>query len=358
MRILHVNDLTLDTGGGAEIHIRRLRESQQRAGDETFLFTPPRPHTGPARLLDIWDPIAQRALSREIADLRPDVVHVHNVMRELSPAVLRAVHDVPSVATIHDLRPLGGSEHHLPDPRAVVDRAVLAPTLRHLLRAHVDVVIGVSETVAAAARRARLPQPVAVPVPVPAPTTSPTPPATCGDVVVAAKLAPDKGVHIAVAAFARVALQHPKARLVIAGDGPEEDALRRQAAPLKQQISFLGRVAAEDMSQVYATARLVVVPSLPALRPEGASLTAAEAARHGRPVVTSDDPAAAEVGASIGATIVAAGDVDALAAAIGRFLGDGAAADAAGARAATLSMRYDADAVAAQVRTVYLQAMG
>jgi glycosyltransferase involved in cell wall biosynthesis len=92
---------------------------------------------------------------------------------------------------------------------------------------------------------------------------------------------------------------------------------------------------------------------LPAVRPEGASLTAAEAARHGRPVVTSDDPAAAEVGRSVGGIVVPAGDVGALAKVLDRLLSDPQEADRLGARAVGLAEPYDVVAVAAVVRSIY-----
>lgn len=357
MRILHVNDLPLDEGHGAEIHISRLVAAQRRSGDEPHLFTAVTPHTGVRRVLDVWDPGTARGLRRRLLELRPDVVHVHNVVRELSASVLSALTDVPAVMTLHDLRLFGGLEHHLPDPRAAIDRAVVGPLLRRQIRRHVSRVIGVSQIVAEAAAAANLPRATAVPIPVDAPTIALPPPSQCRDVVVAAKLAPDKGVHIAIDAFARIASRHPASRLVVAGDGPDEAALRHQALRQQIPVEFLGRMPSSLMSSVFARARIVAVPSLPLLRPEGASLTAAEAARHGRPVVTSDDPAASEVGRSVAATIVRAGDVTALADALDGFLSDPARADATGAAASRRAHVYDADAVAALVRSLYLDAM-
>jgi phosphatidylinositol alpha-mannosyltransferase len=104
---------------------------------------------------------------------------------------------------------------------------------------------------------------------------------------------------------------------------------------------------------------LVVVPSIPSLRREGSSIVAAEAARHGRPVVTSDDPAVAEVSSGVGGQIVPAGDVAALASALDRWLGDGLAAAEAGhlARQAA-SAAYDVDTIRSEVDTVYESVMG
>jgi glycosyltransferase involved in cell wall biosynthesis len=357
LRILHVNDLPLDEGGGAEIHIGRLVDAQRSAGDDPRVLAGAVRHTGAGRVLDLWDRGAQRLVERTIAQLQPDVVHLHNVVRELSPSVLRAVRETPAVLTVHDLRTLGAGEHHLPDPRAAADRLVIGPLVRRLAHRHVDMLLAVSETVARQVRAAGLRRVVAVPVPVPAPAAVTAPPGTCFDVLAAAKLAPDKGIDVLIGAFARVAAAHPDARLVVAGDGPARQALERQAAPLGSRAVFTGRLDAAAMSAAMARARVVVVPSLPALRPEGASLTAAEAARHGRPVVTSDDPAAAEVGRSVGGTVVPAGDVAALASVLDRLLSDPRQADRLGVRAAELAARYDVTAVAALVRSIYADVM-
>ncbi|MCW2776689.1 MAG: hypothetical protein JWN17_414, partial [Frankiales bacterium] len=115
-------------------------QAQREAGDLPTLLAGEVVHTGVGRLLDLWDPTARRLLRDRTARERPDVVHLHNVVRELSPSVLGATGGVPVVLTVHDLRVLGGGEHHLPDPRAVADRLVLAPLTRLLVRRHVAAV--------------------------------------------------------------------------------------------------------------------------------------------------------------------------------------------------------------------------
>ena len=339
------------------MNLGRLIAAQRAAGDDPQLFAGEVRHGGLGRLLDLWDPGARRLLRQRIDSVAPDVVHLHNVVRELSPSVLQAVRATPAVLTVHDLRALGAGEHHLPDPRAVADRLVTAPLVRGLARRHVEAVLAVSDVVAARVRAAGFPQVVSVPVPVPAPTASLEPPSRCTDVVAAAKLAPDKGIDVLIEAFARVADGHPTARLVVAGDGPDRERLQRTGRRLGSRLVFAGRLDAAEMSALMARARVVVVPSIPALRPEGSSLTAAEAARHGRPVITSDDPAAAEVGRSIGAVVTPAGDAAALAEALEEFLRDGALADRAGGVALQRADRYDVTRVAEQVRSAYVAAI-
>lgn len=327
--------------------------AQRAAGDEPHALAGEIRRAGAGRLLDLWDPAARRVLLARVADLQPDVVHLHNVVRELSPSVIGAVRDRPVVLTVHDLRLLRGGEHHLPDPRAAADRWILSPLARRAVR-RLPAVLAVSETVATALRAYRVRTVAVVPVPVPPPLVAPRPAGDCTDVLFAAALAPDKGAQILLRAFAAVADRHPDARLVLAGSGPDEAALAAAAAPWGPRVLLPGRLDAEGVSRAMGRARVVVVPSLPALRREGSSLTAAEAARHGRPVVTSDDPAAAEVARAVGGDVVRAGDVAALAARLDRWLADPDGATATGAEAAARAAAFDTDASAALVRSVYL----
>lgn len=331
--------------------------AQRAAGDEPHVLAGEVRHDGVRRLLDLWDPAARRLVAARVTDLQPDIVHLHNVVRELSPSVLGVIRDRPVVLTVHDMRLLGGGEHHLPDPRAAADRWFLAPLTRRAIR-RLAAVLAVSEVVAETLRAAGVSRVHVVPVPVPAPLVAPRPAGECTDVLFAASLVADKGAQVLLDAFGLVADRYPSARLVLAGSGPDAAALTRAAERWGPRVLLPGRLDADGVSRAMSRARVVVVPSLPALRREGSSLTAAEAARHGRPVVTSDDPAAAEVARAVGGDVVPAGDVAALAARLNHWLGDPDAASAAGAVCAERARAYDSDASAAAVRSVYLEVLG
>lgn len=334
MRVLHVNDYPPGEGhGGAELYLARLLAAQRTAGHEVDVLSGDGSHHGARTVLDLWDPWAARRLRQRVAVFRPDVVHVHNVLRELSPSVL-APTGVPTVLTVHDLRSFGGSEHHLPDPRALAGRA-LDPLVRRQCR-RADAVVGVSEVVAGTLRQAGVAGAQAIPVPAPAPVGPLLPVEDCHDVLFAGRLSEDKGIRVLLAAFAQVT----GGRLVVAGDGP-------------LAVPGARRMTSAEVSAAMGRARVVVVPSLPGLRREGSSLTAAEAARHGRPLVTSDDPAVAEVARTVGGDVVPAGDVAALAARIQHWLDAPDEAARAGQAAARAAVVFDPAAVAAGYDEVY-----
>ena len=131
-----------------------------------------------------------------------------------------------------------------------------------------------------------------------------------GYALVASRLAPEKGVDVAIEAC-RLA----RMPLVIAGDGPEHARLRELAAGA--DVRFEGRVGRERLAALRAGASIALVPSRSA---ETFGLAAAEAMAAGLPVAASrvgalpellDEPA-----------LVAPGDAAALAEAIGRLAGD------------------------------------
>lgn len=96
------------------------------------------------------------------------------------------------------------------------------------------------------------------------------------------RLVDDKGFDLALPAFAALR-ERRRARLIIAGDGPQRAALQVQAEALGlgASVEFTGWVAPEAVPQLMSRAALVAVPS----RREGLPSVAMQAAAMGRPVV-------------------------------------------------------------------------
>jgi glycosyltransferase involved in cell wall biosynthesis len=359
MRVLLVNDRPLEGGWGAENYVRRLADGLRACGDTVDIFAGEVVHHGAAKALDLWDPWARRLLTQRAAEFRPDVIHHHNVLRELSPSVLTAAADVPAVLTVHDLRLAGGLDHAPRDPRAFP--AVVKSRLdRWVARRRVDAVLAVSSPVAAALTAAGFTDVQVVRVPAELPATPPGDVGACTDIVFAGRLGADKGVDVLVDAFARLVDDHPQSNLLIAGAGDEEERLRRRAAALGERVRFLGRLGPAQLSGVLGQARVVVVPSVPKKRREGSPLAVVEAAMHGRPVVTSDDPGLIALVDDLDCGVsTRAGSADALAAAIASLLDDAVAAGRYGAAGAAAATRmHSVSAVTDAVRSVYAGLLG
>ncbi|MEA2626530.1 MAG: hypothetical protein QOD06_2575 [Candidatus Binatota bacterium] len=152
-----------------------------------------------------------------------------------------------------------------------------------------------------------------------APDAATTVPSNGGDPVVAVlgRLSPEKGIDLALDVHRVVLGRVPGARLAIAGEGPERDALARRAERLgiTASVDWLGY--RDDVAEVYRSARVVLMPS----RSEGLPNVALEAMAHGVPVVATAVGGVPEVVTDGRSGFVApSGDVAALAEAVLRLL--------------------------------------
>jgi len=108
-------------------------------------------------------------------------------------------------------------------------------------------------------------------------------PTDCPRLLCLGRLHYQKGVDIAVRAFAAVLRHVPETRLIVAGDGRERIALQQQSEQLglAQAVDFSGWIAPEQVPAVIGSATMLIMPS----RWEGLPNTALQAAMMGRPVI-------------------------------------------------------------------------
>lgn len=133
---------------------------------------------------------------------------------------------------------------------------------------------------------------------------------------VARRLEARMGLDVLLEAWAQVVAQHPGSTLVVVGTGSRSAALHRRATELglRHQVRFLGRVPDTDLVTAYRAADVSVVPTIEL---EGFGLIVLESLAAGTPVVVSDVGGLPEAVAGLdGATVVPAGDPDALASAL------------------------------------------
>jgi glycosyltransferase involved in cell wall biosynthesis len=162
-------------------------------------------------------------------------------------------------------------------------------------------------------------------------------------VLYAGRLVPEKGVEVLLEAWRNVA---DGATLILVGDGPLAAEVSSGGAP---GVRLLGPLPRESLPVAYAAASFAVLPSIPTprfLEPWG--LVCNEAMLGGRPMVASD-----AVGAVAGGLVrddenglvVPAGDVAALALAMGRLLSDDGLRGRLGAAARVAVAPYNYDAM-------------
>jgi glycosyltransferase involved in cell wall biosynthesis len=266
------------------------------------------------------------------------VLHAHGLRAGALAALALAVPGTPRTAlavTVHNAPPAGG-------PAAAVYAG-----LELIVACRADAVLTVSADLDARLRRrgARLAGRALVPAPARAAASPPEvaavrremggddPP---GRAIVAGvgRLAAQKGFGTLIRAAARWQSRGAVPLLLIAGEGPLDAELRRQAGTDGVAVRFLG--PRDDVPVLLAAADVVVVPSTW----EGQPLIVQEALRAGRPLVATRVGGIAELTGEDGALLVPPGDPAALAAAVRRLLDDPQAgarlSAAARARAALL----------------------
>ncbi len=291
MRVLMVSNLWPPVVvGGAELYAEALATRLRAAGHDVGVVTlgvdgpdvvaavPPWPYpierapeqsALPRALFhaaDLYQPRARAVLDRALAEFAPDVVHSHVVQGLSTVALTRpARRDIAHVHTIHD--------YWLLCPRnSMVQRDGTACTTRcrscralswvrneAVRRAPPEVLLAVSHAVAREhevlewthGRTRVVYNPVErVERPRPAPPGAGVP-LTFGFL---GRLAGDKGVATLLAAFTR--LDRPDARLVVAGRGPLEAAVRATAG-----VEYAGWVSGPEKDALLDRVDCLVVPS-------------------------------------------------------------------------------------------------
>lgn len=248
------------------------------------------------QVIDTWNPLVYRRVKRILAEIQPDIVHVHK-LRGLSPAVWQAARSAgvqAVVQTCHDyelISPVGTLEgrigewarrgHPLLRPyqslRARASRAVgfvTAPS-RYLLdtirarglfpAAQAHVIPNFHDVPADRIREAAQ---------FPRGGRRPTRLAFLG------RLEPNKGISVLLGAIKRVSGQY---KLIVAGWGSEEAEVRR-AASEDPRIRFVGTIQGEQRRRFLAEADALVVPST---WEETFGMVVVEALARGTPVLAS-----------------------------------------------------------------------
>ena len=130
---------------------------------------------------------------------------------------------------------------------------------------------------------------------------------------------PLKGLRFLLQALAQLRPQYPQLELLVVGSLQEGGATEQllNELGLQSSVRFVSGISNDELVEHYASAGVVVCPSLY----EGFGLPAGEAMACGAPVISSDGGALPEVVGDAG-IVVPAGDSAALASALGELLAD------------------------------------
>ncbi len=166
------------------------------------------------------------------------------------------------------------------------------------------------------------------------------------------RLEPRKGASILLAAYRQLRKAVPGVRLILAGAGPQEQALRAAAADIPDVV-FAGAPA--DAAPWFAAADIFCAPS-----PYGESfgIVLAEAMSAGKPVVAAANPGYRTVLTDEAASfLVPPGDAAALAAALERLAKDRSLRERLGAWGRATAPAYDCRALAPRLVEIFRDAI-
>ena len=279
--------------------------------------------TGALRLMLLRDP---GPLLTALGDRRLELVHAHFAVDAVFARVLARRLGVPLVTTLHGFDVSRSRRSLLLSLRPALVQAVLG--WRGLMRDGA-LFLGVSQAVvtAALARGAPSARLERHAIGVDVDRLQPSAAAEPGLIVHVGRLVEKKGAAILLGALAAIADRAPDARLVIIGEGPLRRRLQAQASRLGlgARVAFLGAMEHAATLEWLARAAVVAVPSLTGRDgdAEGLPTVLLEAAALGRAVVATAAGGIAEaVQDGVSALLVPPGEVEGLAEALGRLLGD------------------------------------
>ncbi len=296
MKILLLHDYGT-ASGGAELQMLSLRQGLSDRGHQVRLFaSDAMPVAGHPQLANdtcfgttsrlqvlsqTANPSAYWRLRQVLREFQPDVVHIRMFMWQLSPLILPLLRSRPCIyqtAVYKAICPAGtkvlpdGSPCQEAPGRVCLTEGCLTPQtwatlmVQHQLwqrwRGVIDRVVALSQGMKAQLEQAGL-SPVeviynGVPVRDPRPPLSGPP-----TVVFAGRLVPEKGVDVLLKAFAVARSQVPNAQLLVAGQGPEGEALKTlaQQIGLGDSVTWLGHVTRSQLEAHFDRAWVQAVPS-------------------------------------------------------------------------------------------------
>jgi glycosyltransferase involved in cell wall biosynthesis len=258
-----------------------------------------------------WSRRAYTEIRSRIREQKSDIVHLHNLFPALSPAAVSAARheDVPIVMSLHNFRltciagtflrdeqicesckgrlPLPGVLHGCYRGSRLASGALATSLVVHRARGtfkHVDAFLAVSAFV----REKYLEAGFDASRIVVKPNFAPPANSRVGPgrhFLYMGRLSPEKGVVQLVKDWP----SDEQARLVVAGTGPDRE---RAAAISGPNISFVGELDQDALSEVVRTARALIVPSICY---EGAPRAVLEAFAAGVPVIANRIGALAEM---------------------------------------------------------------
>jgi phosphatidylinositol alpha-mannosyltransferase len=365
MRIGIVSPYSFDTPGGVQNHVRDLAETLIALGHDVNVLAPGSdeeplpPYLTPAgRSLAVryngsvarlsFGPISAARVRRWLTTGRFDVIHVHEPITPSLSMLAVLTTRGPVVATFHTAmtrsRAMAAAQGLLQIVlEKITARIAVSSLARRVQVEHLDGGAWEIPNGVVVAKYAN---------------AEPLPgwPGDGGAIGFLGRFTEErKGFPLLVTAFAKLAADRPRLRLLVAGPGDEDELLEALPTEVRDRVTFLGKVSEEDKARML---RSVDIYAAPNTRGESFGMILTEAMAAGTAIVASDLDAFRRVldGGQAG-VLFPNGDADALADQIGALLDDPARRARLVTHARTVVGAYDWPVVARQVLEVYASAI-
>jgi glycosyltransferase involved in cell wall biosynthesis len=313
LKILIVND-SLKPIGGAESYVLALSQVLKNNKQSVQLF-------GPESGVGLKDSFFSRWYSRKyykqmeksIQKFKPDIVHVHNFSRVLSPSVIKAASDsnIPVIQTVHDyhyicpklwmiddknnlIKDHGSSIecilHHQPKKNFIyaLPKHIKARFHEKFIKKYINLFICPSIELQRfySSKFINVPS-TYIPNFIPLDVNSAPIAKKHNNILFVGRLSSEKGVDILLKGFSEVLKAEPNLILTIIGTGPKENELKKLSYKLNipKNIKFLGNIEHNMLASHYKKASAVIAPSLWL---ENCPMVMLESIGSARPVIASN----------------------------------------------------------------------
>ena len=301
-----------------------------------------------------WRSGSQKELNRHVKEFQADCIHTHDYRSHLFGYVSALKHGIPLVATLH-----GWTRE--------TARLRLYELMESLVLRRFDAVTVVSSNMAAQLLKRGLAcsKVVTIANSVDTEQFRPGDGSWCrqrfslgaDDYVfgTVGRLSEEKGQDLLLRAFAEVRRSCPGTRLLLVGDGPQEEALRQLAADLGLGEAVLFAGVQAEIEKILPGIDCYVSPS----RTEGMPMIVLEAMACGRPIIATEVGAVGELLDEGAGFLTESGDAEGMASLMIAAANGGLSTDAAAEAARQRSIeRYGLEAQGRAYAAVYAAVLG
>jgi glycosyltransferase involved in cell wall biosynthesis len=310
MKVLLVHDF-LNEIGGAEQIVHATKKILEENGHTVLRYAPANSGSFASAFFSFGHYLS---LVKEIRVFKPDIMHVHNIYRNISPSVLLAAKHmkVPIVMTLHDFqivcpktslvnenfmnceagfgsrcfysncyprKPFNRAYQGLKAIKLSLHRFIIRRTVCHFFSPSVCLMNWVVKNL-------NVNDVSLLPNFMPSEGEPSLKPSYEKTILYVGKLTDQKGVDILIKAIARVRPVIPDVRLRIIGDGPEQKTLKELAAKLQlsELTTFTGSLSSDQVMNELDNALCIVIPSKYV---ENCSIVGIEALSKGKVIIAS-----------------------------------------------------------------------